>query len=521
MGQEVSAAGGSFDVVVIGSGFGGAAVACRMAQAGKSVAILERGRRFPLGAGDFQRTGHGARTLRYGHFQIDQGTGMNVIRGIGVGGGSLHYFGVKLKPWPEIFDGPRWPAGITRKVLDPYYELAGDMIPAGPVQANPVTGTPVRGEAFLKAAQACRRCHEAEWTPLAVHTGEAPAQTPAGVPMTRCVFCGDCLVGCPASETFDGNVNARALLTLNYLAVAEDHKAQIFPEHFVETIAQGKEGFEVRFRLGDPEECDDPRFCMGPPEVVRARQVVLGAGTLGSTEILLKSRRTLPQLSPHLGRYFSGNGDFILAKTKGTGTDLQPKTGPLILAGGDFSTAKNKIYIEDLGAIPLLGSLVGLEKGRVTPRGRYQMRYLGMGTDAGNGVLRLKCGQIHLDWDPTDSLPMYNEMIAALQELSQQLNGVYANPRKYNPKTGTGLITAHPLGGCPMGDSVATGVVDAQGQIYGVPGLFVADGAIIPSAVAVNPSFTISALAERVAFHMLHGRDLRDGDPDTPTNRRS
>ena len=107
--NNVSAIGREFDVVVIGSGFGGAAVACRLAQAGRKVAVLEQGKEYPPGPVNVQATGHGTDTIRFGHFMVDIGVGMNVIRGIGVGGGSLHYFGVRLRTDPEIFDDPRWP----------------------------------------------------------------------------------------------------------------------------------------------------------------------------------------------------------------------------------------------------------------------------------------------------------------------------------------------------------------------------------------------------------------------------
>jgi cholesterol oxidase len=512
-----SAAEQTFDVVVIGSGFGGAAVACRLAQAGESVAVLERGKEYPVEQGSFKTTGHGTRTLRHGHFLIDQGNGMNVIRGIGVGGGSLHYFGVRLRADPEIFADPRWPAGVDRRALDPYYDLADSMIRSMPVAPNPVAGMPERGIAFQAAAHASRRARKApEWVPLAVHSDRVPAPTPAGIPLTRCVYCGDCLVGCPASETFEGNVNARELLTLNYLAVARKHGAKIFPEHFVQTIRKPGSAFEIRFTVGDEEEP-----VSGAPKLVQsvhARRVVLAAGTMGSTEVLLQSRNDLPGLSPMLGLHFSGNGDFIYAMTKDAAFDLQPKSGPTIVAGCDFSTDSNKIFIEDLGAIPILGSILGLEKGRLTVRGRYAMRYLGMGTDAANGVLRLDGQGIVLDWDPTKSLPLYHQITAALRELSQGLNGRYQHPRGYDPVTGNGTLTAHPLGGCVMGETIEQGVTDARGEVFGVPGLFVADGAIVPAALATNPSFTISALAERIAFLMIHGREMAAGDAATPSN---
>jgi cholesterol oxidase len=524
--DQEAALGQEFDVVVIGSGFGGAAVAARLAWAGKSVAILERGKRYPPGRTDVTTTGHGLRRRRFGHFQVDQGKGMNVIRGIGVGGGSLHYFGVRLRADPRIFDhdrfpGNRWPAEISRQVLDPYYDLAGDMLPAGPLAPHPVLGLPTRSTAFMDAAHNCRRCRkEPKLVPIAVHSAAEPAATHVpGVYQTRCVYCGECLIGCPPSESFEGDVNARALLTLNYLAWAEEHGARIFPEHFVDRIAKVAEGFEVEVSLRDPDADEtDPRGVREQGSV-RARKVVLGAGTLGSTEILLKSRQTLPPLSRQLGLHFSGNGDFLIPKTKNAVQDLQPKSGPLITVGADFGTEDNDIFIEDLGKIPFASAILGTQQETTFELFERQLGYLGMGTDASNGVLSLEDGAVLLHWDPTDSLPLYGEIVAALREMSQNLGGNYADPENYNPFTGTGLLTAHPLGGCVMGDSPETGVVDPRGEVFGVPGLYVADGATLCTAIATNPSYTISAVAERIAFWMLHGREMRDGDPDTPANR--
>jgi cholesterol oxidase len=102
--------------------------------------------------------------------------------------------------------------------------------------------------------------------------------------------------------------------------------------------------------------------------------------------------------------------------------------------------------------------------------------------------------------------------------MSQQLGGTYAKPAQYNPVTGTGLITAHPLGGAVMSDSAEDGVVNPRGEVHNIPNLFVADGSIIPTALATNPSFTISALAERVAFWMIHGREMTTNDSDRPKN---
>jgi cholesterol oxidase len=519
MANHESAIGREVDVAVIGSGFGGAAVACRLAQAGRSVVVLEQGKEYPTGRGDFGTTGHGIATIRHGHFWVDVGVGMNVVRGIGVGGGSLHYFGVRLRADPEIFENPRWPAILKRKTLDPYYDLAGEMVRAAPTLPNPVLGPPAHGEAFVAAAKNCRRCKsEPHYVPIAVHTAPEPVITPAGIPQTRCVFCGECIIGCPPSESFVGNVNARALLTLNYLAVARNTgNARIFPLHRVDIVRPTRSGFDVELKALERNYLveEDEVFQSG---TLRAKQVVLAAGTMGSVEILLKSKAAgaLPQLSNTLGLHFSGNGDFLIPKTINTPQDLQPKAGPTITAGADFSTATLKIFIEDLGLIPFVEAVMGTRKLTASTPDTHQLGYLGMGTDAGNGVLRLHDGRIRLYWDPTGSLPLYKELTACFRELSQQLAGDYAKPESYNPVIGTGLITAHPLGGAVMSDSTATGVVNPQGEALGVPGLFVADGSIIPTALATNPSYTISALAERVAFWMIHGREMTASDPDAP-----
>ncbi len=510
-----SAIGQAFDVVVIGSGFGGAAVACRLAQAGRSVAVLEQGKEYPTGRGEITATGHGTDTIRHGHFMVDIGKGMNVIRGVGVGGGSLHYFGVRLRARPEIFEDPRWPASVTREVLDHYYDLSGGMVHAEPVQPSPVLGLPAKSQAFLAAAKACRRrTGEPLYVPIAVHTGPGEVPTPAGVPQTRCVYCGECLIGCPPSESFEGNVNARALLTLNYLAVARrTGNAVIFPQHHVGLIRRGADGFEVDVSLGDGG-------LFAHKGTVRAKQVVLAAGTLGTAEILLKSRDAgaLTGLSPALGMSFSGNGDFLIPKTINTPQDLQPKSGPSITVGADFSTPEHKIFIEELGVIPFLEAVIGTRKETAVSLFPHQLAYLGMGTDAANGVLRMHFGRVCVYWDPAQSMPLYRQITACLREMSQQLGGDYQH-ELYDAATGFGLITAHPLGGCVMSDAPATGVTNPRGEVHGEPGLFVADASLIPTALATNPSYTISALAERVAFWMIHGREMRENDPDTPPNQ--
>jgi cholesterol oxidase len=144
---------------------------------------------------------------------------------------------------------------------------------------------------------------------------------------------------------------------------------------------------------------------------------------------------------------------------------------------------------------------------------------LGMGTDAANGEFHFnRNGRLELTWSPRQSMPMFWDMEQAMRRLSAAVGAKY--------KTGflwkwpqRRLMTLHPLGGCNMSDNYAEGVVNALGEVWNYPNLYLADASIIPTALGVNPSATIAALAERIAFHIIHVREMRDGDPATPKNR--
>ena len=143
--------------------------------------------------------------------------------------------------------------------------------------------------------------------------------------------------------------------------------------------------------------------------------------------------------------------------------------------------------------------------------------YLGIGTDAADGRIQLRNTQLDIVWNVGKSRAMFRQMEQALKALSRGIGGQYWNSilwmwpfRK--------LLTAHPLGGCVMGDDPTTSVVKPTGEVWGYDGLYVVDGSVIPTALGVNPSMTIGALAERSAFWMIHGREMRADDPQTPRN---
>jgi cholesterol oxidase len=406
-------------------------------------------------------------------------------------------------------------------------------------------GMPPRTQAFRDAAEAAGR--RPELVPIAVYTGEPRLNPHGGVPQEPCDYSGDCLLGC--------RLHAKNTLDLTYLPLAErKHGLEIYPLHQVDAIEPlPAGGYRVTFDALHP---DTPGGEKQRGQVIGA-QVVVAAGSLGSTHVLLRSRdvaKTLPGLSPMLGKRFSGNGDMILAGTLHANRIVDPGQGPSITAGADFSRpgSRHRIFIEDLGfpnpfmwllegQLPSLsraegllraaGSYVGAAVGIHSKKSPMQFQseqlfagertarflpYLGMGTDAGDGVLRLDAGgDLELDWDSAASMEMFREMEEGLRELSGALDGIYL--RSFLWDVGR-LLTAHPLGGCVMGDSAATGVVNDLGEVYGYPGLFVADGAIVPGAPAVNPSLTISALAERAAYWMIHGEELTAGKPTPPSS---
>jgi cholesterol oxidase len=398
---------------------------------------------------------------------------------------------------------------------------------------------PPRTEAFLRAARSIG-LGEPKMLDIAVYTGPERANA-AGVAQEPCNYCGNCMLGC--------QVHAKNTLDLNYLALAErKHGAEIWPLHKVECVRPAEDrgedrggGFYVDFRrldLSMPASEDKG--------TVYGSLVVVAAGALGSTELLLRSARAtagLPKIGAALGTRFSGNGDMLLAGATHTRSAIDPAVGPSITAIVDCSTEDHAITIEDLGlpdpllwfveaALPpgpgrffatlrLLGryiaSSLGLSprKSRVSDeigdllrggRTTHFLPFLGMGTDAADGRLYLDDGELDLSWSHARSRAMFRAMEASMQKLAEAAGGTWSPSLQWRWPTRK-LLTAHPLGGCVMGDDPETSVVNHACEVWNYPGLYVTDGAAIPSALAVNPSLTIAAVAERAAFWILHGRE--------------
>ncbi|MGW8376824.1 GMC oxidoreductase [Streptomyces sp. ODS28] len=560
------------DAVVVGSGFGASVAAYRLAEAGKRVLVLERGRPYPPGS--FPRTPRAMSRAfwdpsegLHGMFDVWSFRGFGSVVSSGLGGGSLLYANVLLRKDEKWFVRQQplpgggyenWP--VTRADLDPHYERVERMLGATPY--------PLRRPAYASTAKthAMREAAEKlglDWQlpPLAVSFAARPGDEPAigvpladpgyanlhGVPRRTCRLCGECDIGCN-----DGSKNTLDHTYLSAAAAARPCPAQIRTRCEVRTfgVRDAGRGYQVRYVEHAPESEGSRTDTRALPErTVTCDRLILGAGTYGTTYLLLKNRVRLPGLSPALGTRMSGNGDlltFLLPRDPEAGsipgTGYDATRGPVITsavrigdeADGDGAGGRG-YYVED-GGYPgftdwLAGSadvygnlfrtaefatrwLLGLWQGRSDRRigdeisrligngalSAGALPLLGMGRDVPDGKGRLKDGYLDVLWTTRTSTAYFERVRATMRDLAQQLDAHYMdNPLWFLRR----IVTVHPLGGAPMGRHIAEGVCDPYGEVYGHPGLYVSDGAAMPGSVGTNPSLTIAAWSDRMSDRIL------------------
>ncbi len=509
--------------VVIGSGFGGSINALRAAEAGKSVLVLERGRRWV--AGEFPRDTTDVDTVFWrwpqksasrGLYELRFFSGVSAVVASGVGGGSLVYANVNIRPDAVVFEDERWPRAITRATLDPYFDRVASVLGVSPVP----TLVPIpKRDAIHAAAAAARR--------LAFDPDLA-------VSWDKCVRCSQCEFGCQhgAKNTAD----------LTYLARAERLGALVRPgQHAfaIEPASGGSgesKGYVVRFR----------DVATGAEESVTGTRVVVAAGTIGTNELLLRCRdvaRTLPALSPRLGEGYSANGDF-LGNVEGSARDLQPWDGPDVTtvirytdAGGPFFTLAAPGFTRGVTAVlaslgqphlewvRFLAPLLRSSLGRVVPWMFQQgmlakplwipernagdpsrmINLFAIGQDNANGRFQMDAeGRLDLTWDyARENRPLIDAMTTAMNDVARSLGGTFAPLALWSAFER--LLTVHSLGGCRLADSAERGVVSERGEVFGYPGLFVADGSVIPASIGFHPAMTIAAVCERIAERVASG----------------
>ncbi|MDB5813012.1 MAG: choA [Rhodocyclales bacterium] len=523
----------NYDVIIIGSGFGGAVNACRLAEAGLKVLVLERGRRwtpesYPRGEGDAWMWDQSRPQSCNGWIDLRIMDDMTVAQGAGVGGGSLIYANISVEAKQDTFKSC-WPEQITYEELKPYYERVGKMLDVQTLPENQLTE---RYKLMKEGAEKLGYGDRFRPLPLAVSFSQefsydrpdpfndahsVKFTNQFGVEQGTCVHCGNCDIGC--------QVKAKNTLDLNYIARAEQLGADVRPLHMVYNISQDRGRYMVHFHRIENGEL--------VPGFETAERVILAAGSLGSTELLLRARdqyRTLPDLSSFLGRNWSSNGDFLTPSTYAN-REISPTHGPTITCAIDFldgAVNGKEFFVEDGGFPNVLrdflqaGAKGAKAKHRVLikwlenlsgvkdPLGSV-MPWFGQSMDASNGKLYLGRTwyapwrrQLKLDWDVTRSEATVQAMVDMHIKLSEATGGDASVPFTWTLLKN--LVTPHPLGGCSMGTTAEDGVVNHAGEVFGYPGLYVADGAIVPRAVGLNPSRTIAALAERIAGLIVKSR---------------
>jgi cholesterol oxidase len=521
-----------FDYVIIGSGFGGSVSAMRLTEKGYKVLVLERGRRYR--DEDFPKTNWNIwkylwlPALRcFGIMEFSMLKDVLVLHGDGVGGGSLMYGNVLMEPDDVYFNQPGWKKVTDWKsTLKPFYPLARYMLGVNQSQKRwkadkvlmQIAEEAGVGDTFQTTEVGVffgEGSKEGEEVPDPYFGGEGPRRK-------SCIYCGGCMVGC--------RYNAKNSLVKNYLYFAEKWGAEVWPEcevHDIQPLDKAQPGgarYQVAYRK-------TTAWLNKPERVVHARNVIVSAGTLGTNRLLFKCReitKSLPNISGQLGKkvrtnsetlFASLNRDFSTNFSEGLAitsvfqpdqvTAVEPVrypegssfirllAGPLIKPGGSIPTRiLRTLSTALLHPIDFLRNYFSLDWAHRTTI------FL---------VMQIEDNQIHLELGRS-FLTLFRRNLVSESDVEKTIpNTIEIGQRitKQFAKTTNGVplssiheslfdvpTTAHLLGGCAIARSEEEGVLDLDCQVFNYPGLYVVDGSIVPANPGINPSLTITAMAE-------------------------
>ncbi|MGF2947980.1 GMC oxidoreductase [Microbacterium alcoholitolerans] len=521
------------DVAIIGSGFGGSVAALRLSEKGYRVQVIEAGRRFE--DDDFAKTSWDVRRYLWaprlgchGVQRIHRLPHVMILAGAGVGGGSLNYANTLYEPGDAFFADPQWPDSVRwRDELPPHYATAKRML--GVVEGYPHTG-PV--ERIMRGAAADLGVEDTfRFAPIGVFLGMPGVTVPdpffdgEGPARTGCTLCGNCMVGC--------RVGAKNTLMKNYLALAEQRGAVIEPMRTVTEVREHPDGgyLVTSERSG--------AWLRRHRRTIRAEQVVFAAGTWGTQQLLHRMRASgaLPHISDAVGRLTRTNSEAL----DGAVATRVPDSAKLA-EGVAITTSfhvDERTHVENVRYGPgsnLMGALASV----LVPGDRALLRRLGtlIGHAVRHPVRQFRLGSLHR-WsergiialvmqtadnsltlslrrrlgrhvltsrqghgEPNPSfLPQAHDAVRAMARRMEAETGVPSEERGSWPEVFGIPMTAHFLGGAVISASREHGVIDAYHRVWGHPGLHVVDGAAVPANPGVNPSLTITALAERAVSH--------------------
>jgi cholesterol oxidase len=506
-----------YDVIVIGSGFGGSVTALRLSEKGYRVGVLEKGARWRLD--DYPPTNwHMRKSLWRPYFGLIGPAQMTLLKNVliqsavGVGGGSLIYGNVLYEPLDQFYNDPQW-AAITdwKAELAPYYDQAKRMLG---VATNPRL-TP-SDEVLKSIGDDLGIGHTFHPTEVGVFFGEPGKTVPdpyfggAGPDRAGCIFCARCMTGCPH--------NAKNTTERNYLYLAEKAGAEIYPMTTVVDVRESVGGgYEV-------ETVRSGRWIARQRRTWRADQVVFSAAALGTQNLLhrLRAGGSLPRISPRLGELARTNSEAVLAAISRSRTDLAHGIAGTSSIHPDANTHVEAFRAGGKGsnAMALLSTtLVDGDRHRLARWALTSLRhpaafvrtfnirnateralvllvmqdldnslttYLKRGLFGRKMTSRQGKGQPNPTWIPTAN--------DVARRAADKIDG---DPRGLYTDVFSIPSTAHFIGGCPIGDSPESGVVDAYQRLYGHPGLHVIDGSAISANLGANPALTITAQSER------------------------
>ncbi|MCR5867453.1 alpha/beta fold hydrolase [Aquincola sp. J276] len=524
--QPIGRMAAHYTVVVVGSGYGAGVAASRLARAGQSVCVLERGRellpgQYPRDLAGAQAemqvsTSRGTLGRADGLYHVHLNPEVHAVVGCGLGGTSLINANVALEMDERLFAAEAWPQVFRDQpgLLAPYARRAREMLDPRPY---PDDWPPLNK---LDALQMSARAMKQPFSRPPIAVNFVDQTNPFGVPQPRCTLCGDCCSGC--------NVGAKNTTLMNYLPDAANHGAAIFTQCKASHVERDGDRWRLHFLAGgDHGAAPEPRS-------VTADVVMLGAGALGSTEILLRSRDKGLPLSGRLGERFSGNGDVLAfgydnywrntapegaapawANINGVGAgsnilaaadlpgpcitgliDLRGSADPsqgLVIEEGvipgplaslvaasyflaqsqvggffEYGTAQAKQRLQDAQTV---GLAVQNDPTQLTalaysgPAARSQT-YLVMSVDDAAGRLALDDDRLAIHWPGAGLSPAIARDNAQLQQACRATQGEFVPNPLWTAPMGHQLVTVHPVGGCGMGDDAARGVVNDRGQVY-------------------------------------------------------
>lgn len=470
-----------YDFAIIGSGYGGFIPALRLAEAGFSVVVLEKGKAFA--DSDFKQSYSPAyfRKLYDCWYTSDYQAFFTTSRILG--GGSVLNAGASIKAPSEAFDalkhGKRlWPQDISRLTLDPYYDLVERELGIRQIAWNEVSKAGGKFASILNVAG--HKCERASFN------------------FQNCVQCGFCQAGCRFGRKNTG--------VTTYIEKSRRLGAKYVTGATVLRIAKRQDRFEVVFQKGWREK------------TVRARRVILAAGTFGNVQILHNSRSFLPTLSDRIGTRFSTSGSlsfFIeLPESDPDYFCYMGQTNPGIYSYDFWDEHRIVLHattvpLAVLGAVPLRRagespSLLGGADFEQMVNSLFPHKIVGgavHGLLSHTGSVRTVNGNLKIDYGWTPELRDYVSTVYWL--LNDVCTKAGVKLLLTNDKTTFDMSTTLVLGTCSMADSIEDGVVDPEGRVFNCPGLYITDGSVIPASLGVNPYFTIAANAERLSSAII------------------